>query len=58
MLASNTLTYGLFRVWKLQREGHGFEAHVFRDFEEELAWLEQLSVSGCVAGISDAPSCE
>jgi len=58
MLASDDVTYGMFRMWEMQREGLGFEVHVFRDFEAALAWLEQLSVDNRTIGPSVARSHE
>lgn len=39
MVATNAVTYGVFRMWELQREGLNYEVRVFRDLELALAWL-------------------
>lgn len=39
MLASTEVTYGMFRMWEIQREGLGYAVSVFRDFEEARQWL-------------------
>jgi hypothetical protein len=39
MVANSEVTYGMFRMWELQREGLGFEVQVFRDFGAAEAWV-------------------
>lgn len=39
MVAANDATYGLFRMWELQREDLGYRVTVFRDRGAALAWL-------------------
>jgi len=39
MVASSDVMYGMFRMWELQREGLGYEVHVFRDIEEARTWV-------------------
>ena len=39
MVAQSEITYGMFRMWELQREGLGYDVHVFRDADEALAWV-------------------
>lgn len=43
MVASNDATYGMFRMWELQREGLGYDVAVFRDVGEALEWLRAPS---------------
>ena len=39
MVAVSDVTFGMFRMWQLQREGLGYEVAVFRDFDRAMAWL-------------------
>ena len=39
MVATTDVTYGVFRMWELQREALNYEVRVFRDLERALAWL-------------------
>ena len=39
MVATTDVTYGIFRMWELQREGLTYEVPVFRNLELALAWL-------------------
>ncbi len=40
MVASNDVTFGMFRMWELRREDLDYIVMVFRDYDEALAWLE------------------
>jgi hypothetical protein len=42
MVASSDVTFGMFRMWEIQREGLGYQIQVFREFEPALAWLAAL----------------
>jgi hypothetical protein len=44
MVAVDDLSYGVFRMWELQREGLGYSVHVFRDFTEARAWVTARTV--------------
>lgn len=39
MVALTDITYGMFRMWEIQREELDYTVHVFRNFEEAIAWL-------------------
>jgi hypothetical protein len=39
MVAASDVTYGMFRMWELQREGLGYEVRVFRELETARAWV-------------------
>jgi hypothetical protein len=39
MVAASDVTFGMFRMWQLQREGLGYEVAVFRDFDRAMTWL-------------------
>lgn len=39
MVAASDVTYGMFRMWELQREGMGYDVHVFRDSAAALSWV-------------------
>jgi hypothetical protein len=39
MVATSNITYGVFRMWELQREGLNYEVRVFRELDLALAWL-------------------
>jgi hypothetical protein len=39
MLASSDVTYGMFRMWELRREGLGYQVRVFRELAPALSWL-------------------
>jgi hypothetical protein len=39
MVATTDVTYGVFRMWELQREGLNYEVQVFRDLDLALTWL-------------------
>lgn len=58
MLASSTLTYGMFRMWELQRENLGFEVQVFRDFDEAVLWLASLADVSRVKEAAGEPGAE
>lgn len=40
MVAATDATYGMFRMWEMQRESMPYEVRVFRDVNEALAWLK------------------
>ncbi len=40
MVATDDLTFGMFRMWELRREDLDYEVRVFRDFDEALDWLK------------------
>jgi hypothetical protein len=39
MVAASDVTYGMFRMWQIRREGLGYEVRVYRDIDEARAWL-------------------
>ncbi|HXE80812.1 MAG TPA: hypothetical protein VNK41_08690 [Vicinamibacterales bacterium] len=39
MVAGSDVTYQMFRMWELQREGLGYAVRVFRRMDEAVAWL-------------------
>jgi hypothetical protein len=39
MVAGDDYSYGMFRMWELQREDLGYEVRVFRSRGEACAWL-------------------
>jgi hypothetical protein len=39
MVATTDVTYGVFRMWELQREDLDYEVRVFRELAQALAWL-------------------
>ena len=39
MVAASDITYGVFRMWELRREGLNYEVRVFRELDAALAWL-------------------
>lgn len=39
MVAGNDLTYGMFRMWELQRADLGYEVRVFRSLDEARLWV-------------------
>lgn len=39
MVAATDVTFGMFRMWQLQRERLGYDVEVFRDLDEALAWV-------------------
>jgi len=41
MVASTDLTYGMFRMWEVQRGDIDYEVRVFRDIEEARDWIAQ-----------------
>jgi hypothetical protein len=55
MVASSTLTYGMFRMWELQRENLGFEVQVFRDFDEARLWLASSANAGSAQETANPP---
>lgn len=39
MVAASDLTFGMFRMWQLQRESLGYDVKVFRDPAEAMDWV-------------------
>jgi hypothetical protein len=39
MVASSDVTYGMFRMWQMRREGLDYEVQVFRDYTAARAWV-------------------
>ncbi len=39
MVATRDLTYGMFRMWEVQRGNIDYEVRVFRDFNKALEWI-------------------
>jgi hypothetical protein len=39
MVAHSDCTYGLFRMWELQRVEMGYEVRVFWQFDVAMAWI-------------------
>ena len=39
MVAASEVTFGMFRMWQLQREGLDYQVEVFRELDEALAWV-------------------
>ncbi len=39
MVAETDEAYGMFRMWEMQREGLGYDVHVFRDFAAAIEWV-------------------
>lgn len=48
MVAGSDLTYGMFRMWEMQRADLGYAVRVFFSFAEALAWV--TSSTGAAAG--------
>jgi hypothetical protein len=46
MVATSDLTYGVFRMWELQRESLDYEVRVFRQLALALAWLGLEALPG------------
>ncbi len=44
MVASTDITYGMFRMWEVQRGDINYEVRVFREIEAALNWLLPLRV--------------
>lgn len=45
MVAGSDASYGMFRMWEMQREAMPYEVKVFRDRDEALAWLTAAEAS-------------
>lgn len=43
MVASDDVTYGMFRMWEMQREGLGYDVQVFREMQPALDWVIRSS---------------
>lgn len=41
MVALSDVTYGMFRMWEIQREELDYTVRVFRNFEEAQAWVSR-----------------
>jgi hypothetical protein len=46
MVAGNDVTYGMFRMWEMQREDLGYIVRVFRDMDEALGWITRDATGG------------
>lgn len=43
MVAGSDVTFGMFRMWQLQRESLGYDVRVFRNLDDAMAWVSSGS---------------